>query len=88
MVSGSDDILIDDWQSSLLSHKQKRDHEKNSECMCILRQVENQTIVYPEEMSQKAKDFIDKLIRKNPHERIKANEALLHPFLAEADMDL
>lgn len=32
-------------------------------------------------MSEVAKDFIDKLIRKNPAERIKAHEALLHPFL-------
>ena len=32
-------------------------------------------------MSEVAKDFIDKLIRKNPTERIKANEALQHPFL-------
>jgi serine/threonine protein kinase len=32
-------------------------------------------------MSEVAKDFIDKLIRKNPLERIKASEALHHPFL-------
>jgi serine/threonine protein kinase len=36
-------------------------------------------------MSENAKDFIDKLIRKNPVERIKASEALLHPFLEERE---
>lgn len=35
--------------------------------------VENETIQYPESMSNEAKDFIDKLIRKNPVERIKAS---------------
>lgn len=28
--------------------------------------VENENIIYPETMSDTAKDFIDKLIRKNP----------------------
>lgn len=36
-------------------------------------------------MSDSARDFIDKLIRKNPLERIKASEALLHPFLREEE---
>jgi serine/threonine protein kinase len=38
-------------------------------------------------MSADAKDFIDKLIRKNPQERIKASEALLHPFLINVKFD-
>jgi serine/threonine protein kinase len=36
-------------------------------------------------MSETARDFIDKLIRKNPAERIKASEALVHPFLDVKD---
>lgn len=47
--------------------------------------VQNEVLVYPEGMSECAKDFIDKLIRKNPSERIKASEALLHPFLEEKE---
>jgi serine/threonine protein kinase len=38
-------------------------------------------------MSKDAKDLIDKLIRKNPLERIKASEALNHPFLIDADKE-
>ncbi len=49
--------------------------------------VENENIIYPETMSENAKDFIDKLIRKNPAERIKASEALQHPFLLNVDQD-
>lgn len=32
-------------------------------------------------MSEDAKDLIDKLIRKNPLDRIKASQILMHPFL-------
>jgi serine/threonine protein kinase len=49
--------------------------------------VENETLIFPEGMSEDAKDFIDKLIRKNPEERIKASEALRHPFLKEIEDD-
>jgi len=38
-------------------------------------------------MSNDAKDFIDKLIRKNPNERIKACEALKHNFLKNVTDD-
>ena len=31
-----------------------------------------------------AKDLIKKLLTKNPKERLSAREALLHPWLAEA----
>lgn len=44
-------------------------------------------IEYPSEMSQTAKDFIDKLIRKNPKERITAQHALSHPFIKHAEWD-
>jgi serine/threonine protein kinase len=43
--------------------------------------VENDNLVFPEGMSEVARDFIDKLIRKDPTQRIRTNEALLHPFL-------
>ena len=38
-------------------------------------------------MSETAKDFIDKLIRRNPQERITAQNALAHPFLKNAEWD-
>lgn len=47
--------------------------------------VENENITFPESMSEDARDFIDKLIRKDPTQRIRANEALLHPFLIVED---
>jgi serine/threonine protein kinase len=36
-------------------------------------------------MSQHAIDFIEKLVRKNPDERMKAHEALKHPFLLKVE---
>lgn len=47
--------------------------------------VETENIVFPEGMSETAKDFIDKLIRKDPAQRIRTSEALLHPFLREQE---
>jgi serine/threonine protein kinase len=43
--------------------------------------VETESIIYPETMSAQAIDFIEKLIRKDPNERMKASDALKHPFL-------
>lgn len=36
-------------------------------------------------MSAHAVDFIEKLIRKDPNDRMKASEALKHPFLKNAE---
>jgi serine/threonine protein kinase len=36
-------------------------------------------------MSQNAVDFIEKLIRKDPNERMKASEALKHPYLKSVE---
>jgi serine/threonine protein kinase len=49
--------------------------------------VENQHLVFPETISDLAKDFIDKLVRKDPNERIKANQALEHPFLKNVNLN-
>lgn len=43
--------------------------------------METESITYPESMSAQAIDFIEKLIRKDPNERMKASDALKHPFL-------
>jgi serine/threonine protein kinase len=44
-----------------------------------------ENVAFPETMSPAAVDFIEKLIRKNPDERMKATEALKHKFLAQID---
>jgi serine/threonine protein kinase len=36
-------------------------------------------------MSQMAIDFIERLVRKDPNERMKASEALKHPFIKSAE---
>jgi serine/threonine protein kinase len=38
----------------------------------MLMQVDKQGIIYPESMSAEAKDFIGKLLRKEPSERLKS----------------
>ncbi len=83
----SPNLRVVDGEGSLLSHKQEGDDEENFKCTYIWTKVENEVLVFPEGMSEKARDFIDKLIRKNPGERIKASEALLHPFLEEREDD-
>ena len=40
-------------------------------------------MTYPPTMSRHAVSFIEQLIRKDPHERMKAAEALKHPFLTQ-----
>jgi serine/threonine protein kinase len=36
-------------------------------------------------MSKQAVDFIEKLIRKDPNERMKSSDALKHPYLRNAE---
>jgi serine/threonine protein kinase len=45
--------------------------------------VESEPIVYPADLPKDAVDFIDKLLKKDPEERIKNDELLQHPFLAK-----
>jgi serine/threonine protein kinase len=45
--------------------------------------VESEPIVYPADLPKDAVDFIDKLLKKDPEERIKNEELLQHPFLAK-----
>lgn len=45
--------------------------------------VDKQEVVFPESMSSKAVDFIERLIQKNPESRMKASDALVHPFLRD-----
>jgi len=42
-----------------------------------------ENVAFPETMSRDAVDFIERLIRKNPDDRMKASEALKHKFLAQ-----
>lgn len=44
-----------------------------------------ENVAFPETMSPAAVDFIEKLIRKNPDERMKAHDALAHKFLAQVE---
>jgi aurora kinase len=66
----------------LLTGKAPFYHLSRKETVKKILNVETQSITYPESMSAEAVDFIEKLIRKDPNERMKAGEALKHPFLA------
>ena len=44
-----------------------------------------ENITFPDTMSKEAVDFIEKLIRKNPQQRMKATEALKHKFLQQVE---
>lgn len=39
--------------------------------------------MFPGEVSEKAKDFVEGLIKKDPEGRVRADQLLAHPFLAE-----
>ena len=69
----------------LLTGKAPFYHLSRKETMKKILNVESESIVYPESMSAQAVDFIDRLIRKDPNERMKAGEALKHPFLRNAE---
>ena len=51
-------------------------------------QVEHHNLTFPEQMSSVAIDFIQRLVRKNPNERLKAGEVIEHPFIKNAELDL
>ena len=45
--------------------------------------MEDKAVTYPPTMSRLAVSFIEQLIRKDPQDRMKAPEALKHPFLTQ-----
>lgn len=47
--------------------------------------MDTDSLEYPETISAHARDFMQKLIRKNPDERMSAEEALNHVFLMIED---
>ena len=53
--------------------------ERNAKVLKIVN-VDREKITYPENVSLKARDFIESLIRKNPEDRHKAKKILDHPF--------
>lgn len=65
----------------LLTGKAPFYHISRKETMKKILNVEIESINYPESMSKYAVDFIEKLIRKDPEQRMKSSEALKHPFL-------
>jgi aurora kinase len=69
----------------LLTGKAPFYHLSRKETMKKILNVETESITYPETMSPQAADFIDKLIRKDPNERMKAADALKHPYLKSAE---
>lgn len=87
------DMTVDLWclgvlTYELLTGKAPFYHISRKETMKRILNVDNDTLLFPETMSQTARDFIDKLIRKDPAQRIRANQALLHPFLKDCEEDL
>jgi aurora kinase len=69
----------------LLTGKAPFYHLSRKETMKKILNVETESITYPETMSAQAVDFIEKLIRKDPNERMKAAEALKHPYLKSVE---
>ncbi|TDG42085.1 hypothetical protein AWZ03_011487 [Drosophila navojoa] len=49
-----------------------------------LNKVVHSDYTMPGHLSYEARDLIDKLLRKNPHERISLEQVLRHPFMSKA----
>ena len=69
----------------LLTGKSPFYHLSRKQTMKRILNVQTDSITFPESMSSQAIDFIQKLVRKNPAERMKASDALRHPFLSSAE---
>lgn len=65
----------------LLTGKAPFYHLSRKETMKKILNVQTEAIVFPETMSREAIDFIEKLIRKDPNQRMNASDSLKHPFL-------
>jgi len=50
--------------------------------------IENRELVFLKEISKEAKDLIEKMLRKNPKDRISIAEALNHPFFKDVLMEI
>lgn len=48
-----------------------------------LKKVVHSDYTMPNHLSYEARDLIDKLLRKNPHERISLDQVLRHPFMVK-----
>jgi serine/threonine protein kinase len=53
----------------------------------MILNFENKSLAFPESISPRARNFIERLIRKNPSERMKVYEALRHPLFEGVEDD-
>ena len=67
----------------LLTNRVPFEHKERKITMQKILNVDRDKISFPENISDKAKDFVESLIRKNPEERLKAYKLLDHPFLKQ-----
>ena len=72
MVFGCFSIWAFGGKGSILPHKERRDKEEDIERnKFVLCKVESEPIIYPQDLPRDAVDFIEKLLKKDPEERIK-----------------
>lgn len=82
-------LLANSGQVPLLSHKPEGDNEKNNKRKRFDTQADFSDISLPANLPNETKDFIGKLIRKNPDQRMSAEEALAHDLITKYyDQDL
>lgn len=62
-------------------------HLSRKETIKKILNVESTAVIFPETMSKVAVAFIEKLLKKNPLERLTAADALKHSFLLTSELD-
>lgn len=77
------DMTVDEWCIGILAYelmvgKAPFYHISRKETMKKIMNAGNTPIEYPKTMSKKAINFIEKLIIKDPEQRMKAEEIVLH----------
>lgn len=67
----------------LLTNEVPFDHKDRKITIQKITNIDRNKMQFPVNISVRARDFIESLLRKNPEERLKAYKMLEHPFLKQ-----
>lgn len=76
-------LLADRGKSTILPREQEIDDEKDHKGIKLIIKADISDLHIPSSVPPETMDFISKMLKKIPEERMSAEEALTHPLISK-----